>query len=85
METKVLETRLRAIEIRKGLPFAPLGSSGFFHGWCKEPYFYDEAGSCLPRTYALVELPDGNIRMVEPDWIRFTDPFDKREETSRVK
>jgi hypothetical protein len=80
MDKTNLETYPRLVEIRKGLPFAPIGAQGFFHGWCKEPFFYDDAGACLPRTYALVEFADGNVRFVEPDWIKFKSPFRQHED-----
>jgi len=70
-----MENGVREIEVRSGLSYPLGGSPGYFHGWCKEPFFYNDDGSCLPRTFALVEFPDGNVRFIEPNWIRFKNPM----------
>ena len=60
---------LREIELkRKDLYPA---SKGYFHSWCSEP-FYSEASGYLNKTYALVELIDGSVHLIEPFDIKFT-------------
>jgi hypothetical protein len=45
---------------------------GYFHGWCKEPFFTEN--SFLTKTYALVELSNGSVELLEPGSIRFVKP-----------
>ncbi len=47
---------------------------GYFHGWCKEP-FYTDNGAFLSKTYALVELSNGSVELLEPSSIRFVKPY----------
>ncbi|HEV8511987.1 MAG TPA: hypothetical protein VGQ59_01855 [Cyclobacteriaceae bacterium] len=68
------EAELRPIEIKNGLPYPAGGSLGYFHGWCKEPFFND-SGPFLTKTFALVELADGNVALIEPNLIRFKKPI----------
>ena len=50
-------------------------NEGYFHGWCKEPYFTEN--SFLTKTYALVELSNGSVELLEPASIRFAKPYGK--------
>ncbi len=74
---KVVELELRPVVIKKGHPAS--GTSGIFHSWCKEP-FYNESGIYLTKTFALVELSDGNVQFLEPDLIKFTSPLLQKSE-----
>jgi hypothetical protein len=56
---------------------------GFFHGWCKEP-FYNDLGGYITKTYALIELSNGIVRFIEPTEIRFTQPYAIKEKTTSV-
>jgi hypothetical protein len=47
--------------------------TGYFHKWCEEPFMYDPAESGLKKTYALVELLDGTIKFIEPEYLKFTE------------
>ena len=49
-------------------------NKGFFHRWCREP-FYNENGSYLTKTFALVELSNGRVELVEPNTIKFITPY----------
>ena len=70
----MMETEPRPIQVKSGLPYPSGGSLGYFHGWCKEP-FYNDSGPYLTKTFALVELADGNVVLIEPNWIRFKKPM----------
>lgn len=70
-----MRKELRSIEVGTGVSDIKHGSKGYFHSWCKEPYFWHET-QFLTKTYALVELQDGRIKLVEPEAIRFLDPYD---------
>jgi hypothetical protein len=72
---KLGESELRPVMIKKGHPAS--GSFGIFHSWCKEP-FYNESGIYLTKTFALIELSDGNVQFLEPDFIKFTNPLLQR-------
>jgi hypothetical protein len=74
---KLVELELRPDMIKNGHPAS--GSSGIFHSWCKEP-FYNESGIYLTKTFALVELSDGNVQLLEPDFIKLTSPLSKKSE-----
>ena len=71
---KVKEKEIREIEVKHGMRYPAGGSRGYFHGWCKEP-FYNESGSYLTKTFALVELADGDVQLIEPSLIRFRNPL----------
>ena len=66
---KNLEDELRQVLIKQGQI-----SDGFFHGWCREPYYNDD-GPCITKTYALVELSNGAVELFEPSFIRFKNPY----------
>jgi len=68
--------KLRPIIIKSGVPLA--GLKGYFHGWCKEPFYTEssESSRYLTKTFALVEFSDGNVKLLEPDEIKFTNPYD---------
>jgi hypothetical protein len=63
------ENELRQVLVKQGKI-----SDGFFHGWCKEP-FYNEDGPFITKTYALVELSNGAVELFEPSIIRFKNPY----------
>jgi len=66
------EKELRPILI-KGAPSITNGL-GYFHRWCAEPWTWDtELG--LTKTLALVELTDGSVKFIEPEYIKFTKPY----------
>lgn len=48
-------------------------NEGYFHGWCKEPFFAESY--FLTKTYALVELSNGSVELLEPSSIRFAKPY----------
>jgi len=54
-----------------------VGQDGFFHGWCKEPFFND-AGGYITKTYALVEFANGFVELIDPTLIRFKQPYDPK-------
>jgi hypothetical protein len=61
-----------------------LENEGFFHGWCREPFF-NETGGYITKTYALVELANGKVKMIDPTMVRFKEPYhvhDKQEMVS---
>jgi hypothetical protein len=66
---------LRPIVIKMGYPAS--GMTGVFHSWCKEP-FYNESGTYLTKTFALIELTDGSVKLIEPDSIRFLNPINTK-------
>lgn len=70
METECQE--LRSIVVIGGLP--QTGSEGFFHGWCKEP-FYNDSGGYITKTYALIELANGFVKLIDPTQIKFKQPY----------
>lgn len=57
-------------------------TEGFFHGWCKEP-FYNDSGGYLTKTYALIELTNGYVKFIEPPLIRFKKPYRTEANTSK--
>lgn len=59
---------LRPVSVRVGPE-----KEGFFHGWCREPFFND-AGEYVTKTYALIETASGLVKMVEPSMIKFKKP-----------
>ena len=66
------EEEPRAIEVKNVRANPPVDSPEFFHGWCKEPYY--DGGVYFAKTYALVELVNGNVELVEPEFIKFKHP-----------
>jgi hypothetical protein len=68
------DLQLRGIEVKSGHPVSR--KKGFFHRWCTEPFLYDP-DVWMKRTYALVELEDGSVRFIEPEFIKFSEPYDK--------
>lgn len=69
MKRRKLE--LRPIEIN-GHPYVG-NKSGFFHRWCIEPLYDEEMRNT--RTMALIELNDGRIKLIEPEYVKFTKPY----------
>lgn len=59
------------------------GSEGFFHGWCKEPFFND-SGGYITKTYALIELTNGIVKLIDPTLIRFKFPYETKGEVTSV-
>ncbi|UXE67960.1 MAG: hypothetical protein KA713_05040 [Chryseotalea sp. WA131a] len=72
---------LRSITVLNGISKPENG--GFFHGWCKEP-FYNDLGGYITKTYALIELFNGIVRFIDPTDIRFTKPYMTKEESTSV-
>ncbi|HRK54603.1 MAG TPA: hypothetical protein PK185_11865 [Cyclobacteriaceae bacterium] len=70
-----MEKKLRSIEVNMGIPDIKFGSKGFFHSWCREPFYNTEGSHYLTKTYALVEFMDGSIKLLEPEAIRFIEPY----------
>ena len=67
------EVTLRSIKIN-GAPVVG-NNTGFFHGWCIEPLY--DSGQIYSKTLALVELGDGKVRLIEPQYLQFTEPYEK--------
>lgn len=66
------ETKLRKVEMR-GIR-QKMWVKGYFHRWCHEPYpELPLAG--ISQTFALVELEDGTMRFVNPEYIKFLEPL----------
>lgn len=70
------EVTLRSIKIN-GAPFVG-NNTGFFHRWCSEPLY--DSGQTYAKTLALVELDDGRVRLIEPQYLQFTEPYKKPSE-----
>lgn len=70
---------LRSITVLHGV--TPMGSDGFFHGWCKEP-FYNDLGGYITKTYALIELTNGIVKFIDPTEIRFKQPYTANEKVT---
>lgn len=67
---KSKEKSLRPIQVN-GHPY--LGSnSGFFHRWSRERKHPE---MLYIRTFALVELIDGRVKLIEPEYLKFTEPY----------
>jgi hypothetical protein len=71
---KTSEKQLRRIEVKGGIPNCKCKPVGHFHKWCIEPV-YDNYDKVYSRTFAIVELEDGSIFLVEPDAIKFVNPL----------
>ncbi len=69
-----LNKKLRAIEIKKGIAVPNAGSNGYFHGWCDKPCL-SESGFDYIGKYALIEFLDGSVKFIDPDAIKFTQPY----------
>jgi len=74
MNTEVQE--LRSIVVLHSVRHKE-GTDGFFHGWCKEPFFND-SGGYITKTYALVELTSGIVDLIDPTLIKFKQPYDPK-------
>jgi len=70
---KSKEEDLREVEIKSGMSIELSGSKGVFHRWIAEP-FYGYNGSYLTKTYGLIELTDGNVHLIEPEYLKFSHP-----------
>jgi len=81
IENNVMEQNgLRSVTVQGVEP----ENQGVFHGWCREPFFND-TGGYVTKTYALIELANGKVKMVEPTMVRFKEPYhvqDKQEALS---
>ena len=67
---KSKQKSLRQIQIN-GHPF--VGSkSGFFHRWSREHQYPEMT---YIRTFALIELGDGRMKLIEPEYLKFTEPY----------
>jgi|JI10StandDraft_1071094.scaffolds.fasta_scaffold160303_2 hypothetical protein len=75
---------LRSIEIKLDLPSIRRGSKGYFHGWVAEPFSSGPYDHSLSKTFALIELPDGCIRLLEPETIRFLEPISDPPEAQAI-
>ena len=64
---------LRTIKIA-GHPFVG-NNTGVFHRWCTEPLY--DTGRVFSKTLALVELGDGRVKLIEPQYLQFTEPYQK--------
>jgi hypothetical protein len=62
---------LKPIQIN-GHPYVGT-KSGFFHRWCIEPNYESEVP--YTRTLALIELNDGRVKYIEPEYLKFTEPY----------
>lgn len=62
--------KLREIEIKVGTPNQAPGRKGFFHRWTVEPFF-EHNGSYVTKTYALIELTDGDVLLLDPEYFKF--------------
>lgn len=67
---------LRSITVLNGV--SQTGTDGYFHGWCKEP-FYNDLGGYITKTYALIELSNGIVKLMDPTAIRFKQPYSVKE------
>jgi hypothetical protein len=67
--------KLRSIEVSAPIPNIKCGSKGYFHRWCNEPYFDGSLNYPLQKTFALIEFLDGSIKFMEPETIKFTEPY----------
>lgn len=65
------QVTLRSIRIN-GHPYVG-NNSGFFHRWCTGQIFDFELTHI--RTMAIVELIDGKIKLIEPQYLQFTEPY----------
>jgi hypothetical protein len=73
-----MEKRLRAIETNMAVPNVEYGSRGYFHRWCDQPVFDSALNYPLSKTFALIEFVDGSVKFMEPEAIKFTEPYDPR-------
>lgn len=69
-----MNKKLRSIEVKLGIPDIKLGTKGYFHTWCREP-FYSQNNQFITKTYALIEFLDGSVKLLEPEAIRFLEPY----------
>jgi hypothetical protein len=64
------ELQLRRVEFKRGMPFYTPGKKGYFHNWTQEALLESD-GSVLTKTLAIIELMDGDIKLVEPTYFKF--------------
>ncbi|HEU5291673.1 MAG TPA: hypothetical protein VFU05_13580 [Cyclobacteriaceae bacterium] len=70
---------LRPVQI-KAHPY--VGSkAGYFHRWCDEAVIRGPHDSTVVRTYGLIELNDGDLTFIEPQYLKFLKPLPKLEST----
>lgn len=69
--SKEKDKPLRSIEIY-GHPYLS-SKTGFFHRWSEEAI--NDADNLYTKTMALVELGDGKVRLIEPEYLKFTEPY----------
>lgn len=69
---------LRSIVVKISLPEIRSGAQGYFHRWCDQPYYDSSLDYPLRKTFALIEFIDGSIRFMDPETIKFTEPYTKK-------
>lgn len=57
------------------IPGVILGSKGFFHIWAEQPYYDSSLDYPIRKTFALIELLDGSVKLLDPETIRFIEPY----------
>ena len=68
---KSKEKSLRSIQVN-GHPYIG-NKTGFFHRWSIEPQY--DGDHTYTKTFALVELVDGKVKLVEPEYVKFMEPY----------
>ncbi|HTJ52759.1 MAG TPA: hypothetical protein VL443_25055 [Cyclobacteriaceae bacterium] len=66
----VSEKQLRKVEFKGGMPFVTPDKKGYFHRWTQEALLESD-GSVLTKTLAIIELMDGDLKLVEPTYFKF--------------
>lgn len=64
------ELQLRRVEFKNGMPFFTPDKKGYFHQWTQEALLESD-GSVLTKTLAIIELMDGELKLVEPTYFKF--------------
>ena len=72
-----MEINLRSIEVSMPVPEASFGSKGYFHRWCDRFSWEGPPDYPLRKTFALIEFQDGSVKLLDPEAIRFLEPFRK--------
>lgn len=72
-----MKTDLRSIETTYALPGIQRGSRGYFHKWCDQPFYDSNLDYPIRKTYALVELIDGRVKLFDPELVKFLEPLKK--------
>lgn len=72
-----MEKNLRSIEVTLTIPNIQRGSKGYFHKWCDQPFYDSHLDYPIRKTYALIELIDGTVKLLDPELVRFLDPHKK--------